>query len=483
MLFNSLEFLIFFPIVTAGYFLASMRWRWAWLLVASCYFYMAFVPAYLLILAFTILVDFWAGIAIEDAVGSRRRLILLASIAANAGVLAFFKYFNFLDANLTGLLSIFGEKNPIPPLNILLPIGLSFHTFQSLSYTIEVYREQQAAERHLGRFALYVMFYPQLVAGPIERPQNLLPQLAERHPFDPALLRQGLTLMLWGFFKKVAVADRLAPMVGQVFDRPLSYKGHPILLATFFFAFQIYLDFTAYSDIAQGAARTMGVRLMDNFDTPYLSRSVTEFWRRWHISLSTWFRDYVYLPLGGARVSTPRWAVNAMITFLLSGLWHGANWTFVLWGGLNGLYLIAERLLPGARPDPSREASARDLPRIAFTFALICASWIFFRSPTAADATFFFGRSWEAVSEMLRSAMSGRFPRGFAHGFDPRECVAALILILIAQAGDRLRTRRGAVEALSRQSALVRWPLYYALAAAVFFLGRFQSRQFIYFQF
>lgn len=483
MLFNSLEFLIFYPVVTAGYFLAAARWRWAWLLAASCYFYMAFVPAYLLILAFTILVDYWAGLAIEASSGARRRTILLASIAANVGVLAFFKYFNFLDANLSWLLGRFGAANPIPALDILLPIGLSFHTFQSLSYTIEVYRGRQKAERRLGLFALYVMFYPQLVAGPIERPQNLLHQLAERHAFDPGLLREGLTLMLWGLFKKVAVADRLAPMVGRVFDRPDSYAGHPILLATFFFAFQIYLDFSAYSDIAQGAARTMGIRLMDNFDCPYLSRSVTEFWKRWHISLSTWFRDYVYLPLGGARVAAPRWAANAMITFLLSGLWHGANWTFVLWGGLNGAYLVAERFLLGGRPDAARETAARDWPRVALTFSLVGLSWIFFRAATASDALFFVGRAFAAAGELASAALSLRAPRGLTYGFTHADCLAALGLVLVAQAGDWLRMRRGAVERLSLQPAAVRWPLYYALAAAVFFLGRFQSRQFIYFQF
>ncbi|MDT7604999.1 MAG: alginate O-acetyltransferase complex protein AlgI, partial [Acidobacteriota bacterium] len=343
MLFNSLHFLIFFPVVTTLFFVLPHRLRWAMLLAASCYFYMVFKPLYILILAFTIIVDYTAGILIEDAKGRRRKAYLVASICANVGVLAFFKYYNFLNGSLREALGALHLAAPVPPLlHILLPIGLSFHTFQSLSYTIEVYRGRHPAERHAGIFALYVMFYPQLVAGPIERPQNLLHQFHERHYFDYPRVVAGLQLMLWGMFKKVVIADRLSPFVNLVYDDPHSYRGVSFIVATIFFAFQIYCDFSGYSDIALGAAQVMGFTLMKNFDRPYFSKSISEFWKRWHISLSTWFRDYVYLSLGGNRVSRPRWYFNLFFTFLVSGLWHGANWTYVIWGALNGVYLIAE---------------------------------------------------------------------------------------------------------------------------------------------
>jgi D-alanyl-lipoteichoic acid acyltransferase DltB (MBOAT superfamily) len=345
MIFNSLEFLAFFPIVTLLYFVVPRRMQWALLLIASCIFYMAFRPVYVLILVFTILVDYVAGLLIAPAVGWRRRAWLGASIAANVGVLAVFKYWNFAAGNLNGL----AGRPLVPLLDILLPIGLSFHTFQAMSYTIEVYRGRQPPERHLGIYALYVMFYPQLVAGPIERPQNLLPQFRDGHEFDAARVTRGLSLMMWGFFKKIVVADRLAIAVNHVYARPGDFDGAALLLATYAFAFQIYCDFSGYSDIALGSAEVMGFELMKNFDRPYASASVAEFWRRWHISLSTWFRDYLYIPLGGSKVGPARTGANLLIVFLVSGLWHGANWTYVAWGALHGLYIIVGRATEGAR--------------------------------------------------------------------------------------------------------------------------------------
>jgi D-alanyl-lipoteichoic acid acyltransferase DltB (MBOAT superfamily) len=297
MLFNSIQFLIFFPAVTALYFGLPHRLRWAWLLAASCYFYMAFMPSYILILGFTIVIDYFAGLAIENAEGRRRKLFLAASLAANVGVLVVFKYFNFLNANLKGLAEALRWNYPVESLAILLPIGLSFHTFQAMSYTIEVYRGAQPAERHFGIYALYVMFYPQLVAGPIERPQNLLHQFREVHRFDYERVASGLRLMAWGFFKKIVVADRLAVPVNLVYGEPEKHTGLALLVATYFFAYQIYCDFSGYTDIARGAARVMGFELMKNFDRPYAARSVAEFWTRWHISLSTWFKDYLFFPL------------------------------------------------------------------------------------------------------------------------------------------------------------------------------------------
>src|SRR4029079_15792055 len=340
MTFNSLEFVFFFILVSTAYFILPYKHRWFLLLAASCYFYLAFVPIYIFILAFTIIIDYFAGRAIENAQGRKRKLYLIISLVANIGVLAIFKYYNFLNENLTALLGSFHVKNPAPIIKILLPIGLSFHTFQAMSYTIEVYRGHQNAERHFGIYALYVMFYPQLVAGPIERPGNLLHQFRQRHDFDSGRVASGLSLMLWGFFKKIVIADRLALYVNLVYNDPGQHTGSTFILATIFFAFQIYCDFSAYSDIAIGAAQVMGFKLMTNFRRPYFSSSISEFWTRWHISLSTWFKDYLYVPLGGNRVSRPRLYANLLVTFLVSGLRHGARWTFVVWGALHGAYLI-----------------------------------------------------------------------------------------------------------------------------------------------
>ena len=283
MLFNSIEFVIFFILVTSLYFILPHKYRWFLLLVASCYFYMAFVPVYILILFFTIVIDYFAGIWIEEAQGKKKKQFLVLSLVANIGVLAVFKYYNFLNDNLTFLLHGADWENPIPYLSILLPIGLSFHTFQAMSYTIEVYRGHQKAERHFGIYSLYVMFYPQLVAGPIERPQNLLFQFRTEHKFDYERVVSGLRLMLWGFFKKLVIADRLAIYVNAAYGNPDEHTGLTLAVATMFFAFQIYCDFSGYSDIAIGAARVMGYDLMKNFNRPYLSASISEFWSRWPI--------------------------------------------------------------------------------------------------------------------------------------------------------------------------------------------------------
>lgn len=295
MLFNSLDFLIFFIIVTTLYFVIPHNKRWILLLISSCYFYMAFVPIYILILGFTIVIDYFAGILIENSEGKRRKLFLILSLIANIGVLAVFKYHNFLNENLTFLMHGFGLSNPIPYLSIILPIGLSFYTFQAMSYTIEVYRGNQKAERHFGIFSLYIMFYPLLLAGPIERPYNLLPQLRIKQDFEYTRVVEGLRLMLWGLFKKLVIADRLAIYVNAVYNNYEAHNGTTLILASIFFTFQIYCDFSGYSDMAIGAAKVMGIKLMNNFNRPYFSRSMSEFWKRWHISLSSWFRDYVYI--------------------------------------------------------------------------------------------------------------------------------------------------------------------------------------------
>jgi D-alanyl-lipoteichoic acid acyltransferase DltB (MBOAT superfamily) len=348
---------------------------------------MAFIPVYILILIFTIIIDYIAGIMIENREGKNRRRFLVMSIIANVGVLAFFKYYNFFLENVSHVLhSMHLTTYPLPLLSIILPIGLSFHTFQAMSYTIEVYRGNQKAERHFGIYALYVMFYPQLVAGPIERPQNLLHQFREEHPFDSQHLLEGLRLMLWGLFKKVVIADRLSQYVSTVYGNPGYYHFLNLILATVFFAFQIYCDFSGYSDIAIGAARVMGFKLMTNFNRPYFSRNIQEFWRRWHISLSTWFKDYVYISLGGNRKGIRRMYINYAIVFVLSGFWHGANWTYIVWGAIHAVLIIAYVMY--RRDHKAKVDRGRLLTYLLtiITFVLVTFAWIFFRSRTISDA-------------------------------------------------------------------------------------------------
>lgn len=394
MLFNSLDFLIFFPVVTILYFLIPHRFRWSMLLTASCIFYMTFVPYYILILFFTITVDYFAGILIEKAKDRKsKKKLLIISLIANIGVLAFFKYYNFLNLNLTSFLGLFDAKNPVPALDIILPIGLSFHTFQSMSYTIEIYRGNFKAEKNFGIFSLYVMFYPQLVAGPIERPQNVLPQLHTKHSFNVQRTIEGLTLMLWGFVKKVVIADRLTIYVDQVFADPESFASLNLLLAVYFFSFQIYCDFSGYTDIAIGAAKILGIDLMKNFGRPYFSKSIREFWSRWHISLSSWFRDYLYIPLGGNRVRFSRACFNIAVVFLISGLWHGANWTYVIWGAIHMVYIIAQMFFD--RWNWFKKGNTTLTGKIFYTlvvFNLVSLAWIFFRAESIDSAFAFIER-------------------------------------------------------------------------------------------
>lgn len=389
MLFNSIQFLFFFPLVTLIYFLLPHKYRWLLLLIASCIFYMAFIPVYILILFFTIVVDYFAGIIIENAAGKNRKLYLSFSIIANVGVLAFFKYYNFFIENVNALLhSLHFTVYPIPYLNIILPIGLSFHTFQAMSYTIEIYRGNQKAERHFGIYALYVMFYPQLVAGPIERPQNLLHQFREHHKFSSQNLLDGLRLMLWGFFKKLVIADRVALYVNTVYNFPANYHYLNLIIASLFFTIQIYCDFSGYSDIAIGAAKTMGFDLMTNFNKPYFSKNIQEFWKRWHISLSTWLRDYLFTPIA---MDKRDWGIYAlvfaqMITFFISGLWHGANWTYIIWGMLHGFYILIYIYYKSLVKTKFKKNRLLDLLSIGFTFLLVAFSLIFFRATSISNA-------------------------------------------------------------------------------------------------
>lgn len=486
MLFNSFEFLVFFPLVTILFFVLPHRLRWLILLAASCVFYMYFIPVYILILLGTILIDYFAGIYLEDTIEPKKKKRYLAlSIIANVGVLAIFKYYNFFLDNINDTWNLLsGHPTALKYIGIGLPIGLSFHTFQAMSYTFEVYYGRQKAERHFGYYALYVMFYPQLVAGPIERPQNILHQLHEEKHFDNNRLRDGLSQMLWGMFKKVVIADNLAGMVNMAFSDPSQTNTTALLLASYFFAIQIYCDFSGYSDIALGAARVMGFNLMENFRTPYLSQSIREFWSRWHISLSTWFRDYLYIPLGGNRVGKSRWMFNLFIVFLISGFWHGANWTYIIWGALHGLFLIIaiikddfieknglKKLLNGRWVKPMN---------VLITFHLALLAWIFFRANTVQDAFTILKKlpTGDYSLKGIRDALAYFSGTPNNIGNQVYNCVMALAFLAIDPVMDQITKNQ-----IALSKPIYRYAVYSAVLAGIILFGFFGEVHFIYFQF
>ncbi len=475
MIFNSLQFLLFFVAISISYYLLNPRFRWVLLLLASCYFYMAFVPEYILILFFTIIVDYIAGILIENSKGSNRKWLLIVSLISNIGILAIFKYYNFFNENLSYLYEFFtGQIRTFRSLDelfnwsvkMLLPIGLSFHTFQAMSYTIEVYRGNQKAEKHFGIYALYVMFYPQLVAGPIERPQNILPQLKEHIKYDFENIKAGLMQMAWGFFKKVVFADRVGLMVDAAYAHQ-NLHNQPtstLFLATFLYAFQIYCDFSGYSDIALGSAKVLGINLMENFRTPYFSKSISEFWRRWHISLSSWFKDYVYFPLGGSRVGLPRTYLNIMIIFLLSGFWHGNTWNFVIWGALHGFYLIFGQLKDKYFPKITFQGIS--YLNIFTTFVLVMLAWVFFRAETLADAFYVFGKLF-----------SFDFSQKFVSVLNTNELIFIFLLLVFILFKEKYFYK------IDTSKTFNFYLILNALIFVCYLFGVFQAKQFIYFQF
>ena len=403
MLFNSIDFLIFFPIVVTAYFIIPKKVRYIWLLLASYYFYMSWNAKYALLILFSTGITYASGLIIEKF--GRRKLVVCASVILNLGVLFYFKYFGFACALIQQGLARINIRLNIPGFDIILPVGISFYTFQALSYTIDVYRGHTKAEHNFLKYALFVSFFPQLVAGPIERSGNLLRQLNEPKAFDYDKFRDGTALMIWGFFLKIVLADRIAIFVDTVYDEYETFNGLYIVVASMLFAIQIYCDFYGYSVIAKGAAEILGVDIMENFNAPYLSETVSEFWRRWHISLTSWFRDYLYIPLGGSRVGILRKYMNIMIVFLLSGLWHGASLAFVVWGGLNGLFQIIGSIFEPIRLKVNkllhlhRHSLGHRLVKIIITFVLVDISWVFFRA----------GRLGKAV-DIIRNAVSVRNP-------------------------------------------------------------------------
>lgn len=401
MLFNSSEFLIFFPFVTLIYFILPKKVRQYWLLISSYYFYMCWNAKYIILIFYTTCVTFISGLLLEKieniAFGKnnkilRKNIVVAGSFILNLCMLFYYKYANFSIGILAKVLSGIHINLRVPQFDVILPVGISFFTFQALSYTMDVYRGEIYAEKNFFKYALFVSFFPQLVAGPIERSKNLIRQIAEPRSFEFERARDGVLLMLWGYFLKIVIADRIAIFVDTVYGDVVTYPGYYIVVATILFAFQIYCDFAGYSVIAMGTARILGVELMDNFKSPYQSVSVADFWRRWHVSLTSWFRDYLYIPLGGGRKGKLRKYMNKLIVFAVSGLWHGASLSFVIWGMLNGLYqVIGEVLLPLRNKAVkifklNRDSLGHKLIHVLVTFILIDFSWIFFRAGDASAA-------------------------------------------------------------------------------------------------
>lgn len=443
---------------------------------------------YIILIILSTLIDYWASNQMEkEESKAKRKKWLYLSLISNLGILFGFKYFNFINENIQTIFDSFNIFYNIPAFDILLPVGISFYTFQTLSYTIDVYNGKTPAQKHLGVFAVYVSFFPQLVAGPIERSNRLLPQFFKKHDFNYNRVRSGLQQMLWGFFKKVVIADRLAIVVDGVYNNLDSYSGFPLVIATIFFTFQIYCDFSGYSDIAIGSARVMGFELMENFKRPYFSKSISDFWKRWHISLSTWFRDYLYIPLGGNRVVKWKWYYNLFITFLVSGFWHGANWTFIAWGALHGIYLILAIVL--ANPKDKiltalnlKGSKIHKYYQVIFTFILASFAWIFFRANNITDAFYVVTNLFTDISEYTNLHAMKLKLRGL--GVSQNDILISFGLIIFMEMYN-LYERSGDVwEKLINKPKWVRWGFYYLLLFGILFLAPYSRvSNFIYFQF
>jgi alginate O-acetyltransferase complex protein AlgI len=489
MLFNSLSFLVFFPLVVCLYFLLPSRFRILLLLLASCYFYMAFVPVYVLILFFLIITDFFLGQAIEKREGVQRKFFLVLSVITNVGTLFFFKYFNFFNQSIADF-GQFIHWNYSPfLLTIILPLGLSFHVFQSLSYVIEVYKGKYPAERNFLTYALYVMFFPQLVAGPIERPQHLLPQFKIEHTFEVVRVRRGLERMMWGFFKKLVIADQLAVIIDPLYAQ-LPADGPTLFLLMFLFSYQLYCDFSGYSDIAIGSAQVLGFELSENFKRPFSAHSMAEYWRRWHISLSSWLRDYLYYPLamGWGTISKTRLYFSLFVTFVLIGLWHGANWTFVIFGALHGMYLVVGQITEKWRKSFKDLIGLSKLPKvqrvlqIGIIFALASFAHVFFRVPSIADGWFFISHLTDNLGNLFDYEYV-RYSLFRGLGLFKFTFLVVLISIISMEIIQYYQEKFKTFYVFEKKSKKVRYLWYYGLVMIILFFGYFGAQSFIYFQF
>lgn len=473
MLFNSVGFFIFFLAIASLYFLISHRFRWILLLAGSYYFYMCWKAEYAILIATSTVTAYLCGLfSARTSSPSKRKVLLIVSLGVNLGLLFGFKYFNFFSDSVRAVLERFAILVDMPTLRVLLPVGISFYTFQTLSYSIDVYRGKVGVEKHLGIFALYVSFFPQLVAGPIERASNLLGQFRKEHQFDIERISLGVQLIFWGLFKKVVIADRLGFYVDSVYNNARHHTGLSFIVATYFFAFQIYCDFSGYSDIAIGSAKVLGFDLMKNFNRPYFATTVGDFWHRWHISLSTWLRDYLYIPLGGNRKGRGRMYVNLMITMFLGGIWHGANYTFLIWGVLHGLLLILSRMTLDFRDRMWMRLGLKSWivrpVRVFVTFQLVCFCWIFFRANTLGDAFYIVSHLFSGWPDIFIEQIS------MAHG------LPAIFILLVVQ----ILQGNGELGPKVRCAPLpVRWSVYGLVLFGIVLFAVSAGADFIYFQF
>lgn len=484
MVFNSFAFFLFFPIVTILYFLLPHKFRWFHLLVASCVFYMAYIPVYILVLGATIVIDYFAGLVIERTTGRARLLALLASILGNVAILVVFKYFNFVATNINHVLGWANTGTRVPLLDLILPIGLSFHTFQAMSYIIEVYRGEQRAERNFGIYALYVMFYPQLVAGPIERPQNMLHQYHERHRFNYSEVVAGLHQMMWGMIKKVVIGDRLALIIDPIFGNSHGSSGVALAVACLLFPVELYCDFSGYSDIAIGAARVMGFKLMKNFNRPFISKTITEYWQRWHISLSTWFNEYIFKPI---TIELRHWSgavvFGIIFTFLVSGLWHGAAWKYIALGLIFGVAIAYEFAFRKQRKKLFKKLPLwlNNTLSIILAYSYFTFACIFFRANSTRDALYICRKLLTIPGELMRVVAEKQIAflqlPGLIYIFYD------VLLVVFLLMTEHLQDRYDLNTKLSSGPRLLRWGSYYAFVIVFLCWGVFEQKQFIYFQF
>ena len=483
MLPNSFNFLLFFAATVVVYYVLPHRWRWTLLLLASYYFYSTFDPQYLLLLAAMTTVAYGFGIAVARPMRqTTKRFILTVGVLAELSALLVFKYFDFLMGSLGPVLenlNIIRDAVALPRLDLILAVGLSFYTFSCISYLVDAFRGTVEPERHFGKLAVYIAFFPKLLAGPIERAPAFLSQLATPVVFDRIGVVTGIQLIIWGLFKKVVIADRLAVFVDTGFTNPAFQSPINVLVAVYFYAFQIYCDFSGYSDIAIGTALIFGFRLMENFRRPYMAKSVPEFWnKRWHLSLMRWFRDYLYIPLGGNRVSALRQYTNVMVIFLVSGLWHGANWTFVVWGGLNGLYQVIHTAIEAPRQWLAKHirlpAALTTLMSVFLTFHLVGIAWVFFRASSIDNALAVLKRIWTSLPQL---------PMLLANYNWSGEFYLSLGLISFLIGVEILDEKKPISRRLAEGPAIVRWGFYYAIGFSLLVIGMWGTQGFVYMNF
>ena len=487
MIFNSLAFALFFSITFLLYWVLPHKHRWFLLLAASYYFYISWGLKLVIWLLMTTCISYICARAIENNENNQaKKRYMLAAVISCLGILLVFKYFNFFSTSVSDLLQLLSLPIGRFTLTLMLPVGISFYIFKTISYVMDVYRGTIPAEKHFGIYALYVSFFPQLIAGPIDRAQTLIKQFREDKRFDYYLATYGLKLVAWGFFKKLVIADNLALYVNNVFNNVYEYSGFPLLAAAVFFTIQIYCDFSGYTDIANGVAKMLGINAMKNFDSPYFSTSVQEFWRRWHISLSTWFRDYVYIPLGGNRVNKCRHYLNIMITFLLSGLWHGANWTFIVWGGLHGLFLVVATMTRAWKErlygllGLSEQNYIVYWMKVITTFVLVCLAWVFFRANDTGDAWYLISHMLDGIGSVKDYVQAGNI----SLGIDIFTYLLLIAPVFVLAAVDYVQLKEDVIERLSKKPLMLKWTVYVVfILYVVLFSCKGVPADFIYAQF